>query len=72
MPEMLAGIDLTWMCSGSEAGSYLRLIGSCITQLKAQGALGPVTRVIIKNLDVAHGLEQRAWPDHSISVSGLT
>jgi len=25
------------MCSGSEAGSYLRLIGSCITQLKAQG-----------------------------------
>jgi len=27
----------TEMCSGSEAGSYLRLIGSCITQLKAQG-----------------------------------
>ena len=25
------------MCSGSEAGSYLRLIDSCITQLKAQG-----------------------------------
>ena len=24
------------MCSGSEAGSYLRLIDSCITQLKAQ------------------------------------
>ena len=24
------------MCSGSEAGSYLRLIASCITQLKAQ------------------------------------
>ena len=24
-------------CSGSEAGSYLRLIDSCITQLKAQG-----------------------------------
>jgi len=30
------------MCSGSEAGSYLRLIDSCITQLTAQG---PVTRV---------------------------
>jgi len=30
------------MCSGSEAGWYLRLIDSCITQLKAQG---PVTRV---------------------------
>ena len=25
------------MCSGSEVGSYLRLIDSCITQLKAQG-----------------------------------
>ena len=25
------------MCSGSEAGSFLRLIDSCITQLKAQG-----------------------------------
>jgi len=27
----------TEMCSGSEAGSYLRLVDSCITQLKAQG-----------------------------------
>ena len=25
------------MCSGSQAGSYLRLIDSCITQLNAQG-----------------------------------
>jgi len=25
------------MCSGSEAGSYLRPIDSCITQIKAQG-----------------------------------
>jgi len=25
------------MCSGSQAGSYLRLIDSCITQLTAQG-----------------------------------
>ena len=25
------------MCSGSKPGSYLRLIDSCITQLKAQG-----------------------------------
>ena len=25
------------MCSGSEAGSFLRLIDSCVTQLKAQG-----------------------------------
>ena len=27
---------LVVMCSGSEAGSYLRLIDSCITQIKAQ------------------------------------
>jgi len=27
----------TEMCCGTEAGSYLRLIDSCITQLKAQG-----------------------------------
>ena len=25
------------MCCGTEAGSYLRLIDSCITQLKAHG-----------------------------------
>ena len=25
------------MCSGSEAGSYLRLVDFCITQLQAQG-----------------------------------
>jgi len=25
------------MCSGSEAGSYLRLIDSCISKIKAQG-----------------------------------
>ena len=27
----------TEMCSGSEAGSYLRFIDSCVTRLKAQG-----------------------------------
>jgi len=27
----------TEMCSGSEAGSYLRLVDSCITRLEAQG-----------------------------------
>jgi len=29
--------DFTEMCCGTEAGSYLRLVDSCITQLKAQG-----------------------------------
>jgi len=27
----------TEMCCGTEAGPYLRLMDSCITQLKAQG-----------------------------------
>jgi len=31
----------TEMCSGSEVGSYLRLIDSCITQVKAQGPSRP-------------------------------
>ena len=33
------------MCCGNEAGSYLRLIDSCITHLKRlKDLLGPVTR----------------------------
>jgi len=32
-----AKVYIAEMCSGSEAGSYLRLIDSCITQLKTQG-----------------------------------
>jgi len=31
------GVDCTEMCSGPEADSMLRRIGSCITQLKAHG-----------------------------------
>ena len=30
-------VEAMLMCSGSQAGSYLRLIDFCITQLKAQG-----------------------------------
>ena len=33
-------VDFTELCGGSEAGSYLRLTDSCVTQLKAQGPLG--------------------------------
>ena len=36
-PAERAARHFTEMCSGSEAGSYLRLRDSCITQLKAQG-----------------------------------
>ena len=32
----------TEMCCGSEAGSYLRLIDSCVTQLRLKDLLGPV------------------------------
>ena len=31
------GVTGPLLCSGSEAGSYVRLTDSCITQLKAQG-----------------------------------
>jgi len=36
-PLEIKNNHFTEMCSGSEAGSFLRLIDSCITQLKAQG-----------------------------------
>ena len=39
---MGGGIPVTEMCSGSEAGSYLRLVDSCITQRKAQGPFSAV------------------------------
>ena len=40
------GGHFTEMCCGTEAGSYLRLIDSCITQLiRLKDLLGPVTRV---------------------------
>jgi len=37
VPQRLEGNVDQVMCSGSEAGSYLRLIDSCNTQLKTQG-----------------------------------
>ena len=36
-PTPCASYHFTEMCCGNEAGSYVRLIDSCITQLKAQG-----------------------------------
>ena len=39
-PFLGSGNHLTEMCSGSDAGSYLRLTDSCITQPKAQGPSG--------------------------------
>ena len=46
----------------TEAGSYVRLIDSCITQLKAQDLLGPVTRAK-KKKKPGHDRQQRV-PDH--------
>jgi len=43
--------------AGTEAGSYLRLIDSCITQLKAQG---PVTRVKKKRKKMRQRLVDQA------------
>jgi len=36
-PGLFKNNHFTEMCCGTEAGSYSRLIDSCITQLKAQG-----------------------------------
>ena len=44
------------MCSGSEAGSYLRLIDSCITQFKAQGPSRTCTESKEEKLQDAHGV----------------
>ena len=50
------------MCSGSEAGSYLRLVDSCITQLKAQGP----SRVCNEIKE-----EEKPWPRPGWVVGGL-
>ena len=45
------------MCCGAEAGSYLRLIDSCITQLKApQDLLGPVPSESKEEEDLVGGI----------------
>jgi len=67
--------ELSRSSHGSEAGSYLRLIDSCITQLKAQGPSrtcnesreeGPHMVVVVDAsrvaLDVFRGQEQRSAP----------
>jgi len=57
--------------SGSEAGSYLRLMDSCITQLKAQGF---ETRVVTRGGTLPHASlwPARAFPwfDQFASSSG--
>jgi hypothetical protein len=37
VPDKIKNDHLTEMCCGTEAGLYLKLMDSCITQLKAQG-----------------------------------
>jgi len=51
------------MCSGSEAGSYLRLIDSCITQFKAQGPSWTCNESREDEEGVRMSLETTPYPD---------
>jgi len=62
-PAPAAGNHFTEMCSGSEAGSYLRLIDSCITQLKAQGP----SRTCKESKEEEEEEEQRVIPFPHVS-----
>jgi len=55
----------TEMCSGSEAGSCLRLIDSCITQLKAQGP----ARTLNESKEDEEGV--RTWPALVLQMRSL-
>ena len=58
----------TEMCCGTDAGSYLRLIDSCITQLKAQGP--SMTCNESKEEDMAADLAMRS--KHSSKGSSMS
>jgi len=47
------------MCCGTEAGSYLRLIDSCVTQLKAQGPSRTCNKRKEEKKDGPHECEDR-------------
>jgi len=53
------------MCGGSEAGSYVRLIDSCITQLKAQG----ISRTCNESKDEEDGEEEEEEDHRPVGVS---
>jgi len=54
------GLGCGVMCSGSEAGSYLRLIDSVSLSLRLKDLLGPVTRVKKKRRRVWGLLQARS------------
>jgi len=59
------------MCSGTEVGSYLRLVDSCITQLKAQGP----SRTCNESKEEEEEEDMNtggALTDHAISSSSLS
>ena len=58
------------MCCGTEAGSYLRLMASCITQLKAQGPSRTCNASKEEDLGGGHGVDggHEALLDHVLVV----
>ena len=75
---MQAGVKnnhFTEMCSGSEAGSYLRLIDSCITELKAHGPSRTCNERTEEEEDASHppeSISQRVHPKDSPLFLKLT
>ena len=56
-PAMRRQVRCIARCSGSEVGSYLRRIDSCIIQLKAQGPLllPCMPRAVVATLEATQG-----------------
>ena len=60
LAEILSSCFVRAMCSVSEVGSYLRLIDSCITQLKAQGP-SRTCRVKKSSEGVRGSAQKKVW-----------
>jgi len=58
--------NFTELCCGTEAGSYLRLIDSCITQLKAQGP----SRTCNESKEEEEELEEKGQTQGDLAVVG--
>jgi hypothetical protein len=56
----------TQMCRGNEAGSYLRLIHSCITQLKIQGP----SRTCDESTEEKEEEEEEGWVSGKLEKPG--
>ncbi len=63
-------MSLSEICSGSEAGSYLRLIDACITQLRAQGT-SRTCNESKEEEDIRHLVTQIAAVDRRWHISDI-